>query len=67
MLYSELQSIYETVEKELSEVNKPVRRIRVSPLFYHALSAVIDTTSNPYFDGVTIIEDSRVETYEFQY
>lgn len=60
-----LEGLCSQLRKELQNSSK-IRRIRVNPYFYHKLSVTIDQN---YYDiyGLTIIEDSSIETYKIEY
>lgn len=63
MLYSDLETILANLLRELKE-NPLVRKVKVSPLFYHTLCSVIDQVPCESFYGLDVVEDPSVETYE---
>lgn len=66
MLFSHLESIRNQIKIDLA-ITPHVKRIRVSPLFYHNLCEVIDQIPCDDVYGLEIFEDPSVETYELQY
>lgn len=66
MLYSDVETICDKLLSQLKG-NTPIRRIRISPLFYHTLCSVIDNVPSDSLYGIDVIEDPSVETYELQY
>lgn len=65
MLFSDVEVICDKLLSELKN-GRPIKRIRVSPLFYHTLCSVIDEVPCDSLYGIDVVEDPAVETYEIQ-